>query len=98
MALVASLVMAGSLIAVGAYAWYFSSRVLAGSPGQRRRLMRWSTVVSVGIGVSVLVFGLVWSALTGYWLILIPTWAFGVLHTNFAVRAWLRWVRRSAAL
>jgi hypothetical protein len=59
--------------------------------------MRWSTVVSVEIGVAVLVFGLGMFALTGYWLILVPTWAFGALHINFAVRAWLRWLRRSAA-
>src|SRR5690242_13228881 len=76
--------------------WYASHLFLAALPLARlRRVMRWTTVGSVGIGVAILVAGLVASALTGYWLILLPTWSFGLLHINFAVRAWLRWARRS---
>ena len=60
-----------------------------GTPLARlRRVMRWTTVGSVGIGVAVLVAGLVASALTGYWLLLLPTWSFGLLHITLAVQAW----------
>jgi hypothetical protein len=65
---------------------------------QQRRLMRRTTAASVGIGLAILIMGLVASALTGYWLILVPTWSFGLLHINFAVQAWRRWARKVKAL
>jgi hypothetical protein len=75
--------------------WYASRQYLVGtSAARQRRLMRW-TMASVGIGVAILVEGLVASALTGYWLILLPTWSFGLLHITLAVRSWLRGARRS---
>ena len=86
----------GLMVVIAVGGWYASHLCLAAPPLARlRRVMRWTTVGSVGIGVAVLVAGLVTSALTGYWLILLPTWSFGLLHINFAVRAWLRWARRS---
>jgi general stress protein CsbA len=97
-ALAAALVLMVVLVAVAASMWYVSRQYLARiSMARQRRLMRWTTVASVGIGVALLIVGLVASALTGYWLILVPTWSYGLLHINFAVRAWLRWSRRSAA-
>ena len=86
----------GLMVVMAVGGWYATHLVLAPPPLARlRRVMRWTTVGSVGIGVAILVAGLVASALTGYWLILLPTWSFGLLHINFAVRAWLRWTRRS---
>ena len=92
----AVLVLIIGLMVVAVGGWYASHLYLAAPPlTHLRRVMRWTTVGSVGIGVAILVAGLVASALTGYWLILLPTWSFGLLHINFAVRAWLRWARRS---
>jgi hypothetical protein len=92
----AALAMIAVVVAAAIWMWYASRQYLAGiSVARQRRLVRWTTVVSVGIGVAILVFGLVASVLTGYWFILLPTWSFGLLHINFAVRAWLRWARRS---
>jgi hypothetical protein len=97
--LVAVGVLVTGLVAMAAWLWYVSRQYLAGiSTVRQRRLMRWTTVASVGIGVVILISGLVASALTGYWLILVPTWSFGLLHINFAVRAWLRWVRRTSSI
>lgn len=86
----------GLMVVMAVGGWYASHLYLAALPLARlRRVIRWTTVGSAGIGVAILVAGLVASALTGYWLVLLPTWSFGLLHINFAVRAWLRWVRRS---
>ena len=95
----AALVAIVVLVATAAWLWYAAHQYLAGtSMIQQRRLMRWTTAASVGIGVAILVMGLVASALTGYWLVLVPTWSFGLLHINFAVQAWRRWARRAKAL
>ena len=86
----------GLMVVMAVGGWYASHLCLSAPPLARlRRVMRWTTVGSVGIGVAILVAGLGASALTGYWLILVPTLSFGLLHINFAVRAWLRWARRS---
>lgn len=89
----------GLMVVMAVGGWYASHLYLSAPPLARlRRVMRWTTVGSVGIGVAVLVAGLVASALTGYWLLLLPTWSFGLLHITLAVQAWLRWVRRSGTL
>jgi len=96
--ILAALVLIIGLVATAAWLWYAAHLHLAGtSMTQRRRLMRWTTAASVGTGVAILVIGLVASALTGYWLILVPIWSFGLLHINFAVQAWLRWTRKVKA-
>ena len=93
---VALVLILGLMVGMAVCGWYAAHLSLVAPPLARlRRVMRWTTVGSVGIGVAILVAGLVASALTGYWLILLPTWSFGLLHINFAVRAWLRWTRRS---
>ena len=95
----AALVLIVGLVATAAWLWYAAHRYLAGtSMIQQRRLMRRTTAASVGIGLAILIMGLVASALTGYWLILVPTWSFGLLHINFAVQAWRRWARKVKAL
>jgi hypothetical protein len=92
----AALAMIAVVVLAAIWMWYALRQYLAGiSVARQRRLMRWTTAASVGIGVVILVGGLVASVLTGYWLILLPTWSFGLLHITLAVQSWLRWARRS---
>lgn len=82
------------LVTVAVFAWY-ASRLTGASVARQQRVMRWTTAASVGVGIAVAATGLVVAVLTGYWLILVPTWLFGLVHIAFTVRAWLRWARRS---
>lgn len=90
----AALAMVIGLAAVGVFAWY-ASRLVGASAARQRRAMRWTTAVSVGSGVAVAATGLIVAVLTGYWLVLVPTWLVALMHLTFTVRAWLRWRRRA---
>jgi hypothetical protein len=54
---------------------------------RQRRLLRQVVAVSAGIGIAVLAAGVVALVLAGYnWLVLVLTWAFGLLHLGLLAR------------
>jgi hypothetical protein len=74
--------------ATAAWAWYFSSRLLAAtSETQRRRLLRRAAWGDAAITVAILIIGVVAFAVTGYnWLVLAATWSYPLLHIGLRVR------------
>jgi hypothetical protein len=92
-----ALLVAFTLAAPGAGAWYISGRQLAATTDtQQRRLIRLTATVSAGIGVAILIAGVVLFVVTGYdWRVLIVLWAFGLLHLGL-LRSILRRVRQEA--
>jgi hypothetical protein len=88
----AALMLMIALAVSAAGAWHFSRGVLAATEeAQRWRLIRRSACVSVGIGAAILALGVVAFVLTGYdWLVLVPIWSFGLLHTGLAARTFRR--------
>jgi hypothetical protein len=54
-------------------------------------------MVSFGVGVVILIMGVVTAVLTGYWLVLVPIWSFGLLHTGLLIMSLHRYGRGPAA-
>jgi hypothetical protein len=89
----AALLLVVALAAPAVWAWYMSGRQLAATTeAEQWRVLRDAVLVSAGVGVAILAVGVVAFVLTGYdWLVLAPTWSFGLLHLGL-----LTWIFRRA--
>ena len=77
----AALIPVIGLAAVGAWAWYFSHRLLTAAEDQKRGVLRRGAAVSAGVHVAILLLGVVAFVVTGdNWLVLAAIWLFPLLY------------------
>lgn len=77
----AALMLVIGLAAVGAWAWYFSHRLLTATEDQKRGVLLRGASVSAGVQVAILLVGVVAFAVTGdNWLVLAVIWLFPLLY------------------